>query len=260
MPTPTPETLEIEVFRAGDYGPKGTFTEADLDAMASDYDPARHHEAPVTLDHAQNGPAQGWVGRVRRAGDRLLATLTRLSPTLRDALGGGHYKKRSVELYRAFEPTGRPYLKAVSFLGAAAPEVKGLTDPIFQEVLENEAATRVPQAHPAPEPEAPGAADAKRRLVESGHWRPAWEERGLVKAFAQLGAGDALEALVGALQDGQSAVAFGETHSHPATSAPTLAFHGEASPESLRLHERAIAFQTENPNVTYAESLLHISR
>jgi len=44
------QKLELEVFRAGDYGPKGQWGEAELEQLAEDYNPAMH-EAPVTLDH-----------------------------------------------------------------------------------------------------------------------------------------------------------------------------------------------------------------
>lgn len=131
MTEPHPE-LEVEIFRGGDYGSKGRYDPPDLDGIAEDYRPERH-EAPVTLDHAQQGPAHGWVKRLHRIGDRLVATLWKLSPALREWLRDGAYRKCSVELYRAFRETGRPYLKAVSFLGAAAPEVKGLQPPVFSE-------------------------------------------------------------------------------------------------------------------------------
>ncbi|MCX7017104.1 MAG: hypothetical protein NTW86_31835 [Candidatus Sumerlaeota bacterium] len=124
--------LEIEVFRAGDYGPKGAYDEATLDALAADYSPALH-EAPVTLDHNSSGPAFGWVASLRRQGDRMLARFSALSDELLGLLRAGAYKKRSIELYRAFPQTGRPYLRAVSFLGACPPEVKGLADPVFAE-------------------------------------------------------------------------------------------------------------------------------
>ena len=48
--------IELEVFRVGDYGDKGAFSEDDLDRIAADYDPAVH-EAPVTIDHQQAGTA-----------------------------------------------------------------------------------------------------------------------------------------------------------------------------------------------------------
>jgi hypothetical protein len=120
--------LELEVFKAGDYGPKGTWDEAALDRIAEDYDP-RLHEAPVTLDHAQTGPALGWVAGLRRVGDRLVARLRGLSARLVEMIRSGAFKKRSVEIYPRLRESGGPYLRAVSFLGAASPEVKGLADP-----------------------------------------------------------------------------------------------------------------------------------
>nr|HPK04223.1 hypothetical protein [Candidatus Sumerlaeota bacterium] len=123
------DQLELEVFRAGDYGAKGVWDEAALERLAADYDPALH-EAPVTLDHAQAGPALGWVASVRRVGDRLIARLRGLNRRLLELIRRGAFRKRSIELYTALRETGRPYLRAVSFLGAAAPEVKGLTDPL----------------------------------------------------------------------------------------------------------------------------------
>lgn len=124
------DSVEMEIFRVGDYGAKGRYTEGDLDAIASDYLP-EVHEAPLTLDHAQSGPAYGWVASVRRVGDRLVAVLRGIPESLREILRSGAFKKRSIELFRAFRATGRPYLRAVSLLGAAAPEVKGLRDVEF---------------------------------------------------------------------------------------------------------------------------------
>ena len=124
--------VEVEVFRAGDYGEKGRYTPDDLDALVRDYDP-QLHEAPVTIDHQQSGPAFGWVRSLRRGGDLLIARLKSLDEQFRDLLKQGAFKKRSVELYGQFQQTGRPYLRAVSFLGARIPEVKGLADPIFHD-------------------------------------------------------------------------------------------------------------------------------
>ena len=126
------DQMEVEVFRAGEYGPKGSWGEAELDQIADDYDPAVH-EAPVTLDHAQRGPALGWVAALRRVGDRLVARLRGLNRRLMDSIREGAFKKRSVELYSSLRETERPYLRAVSFLGASVPEVKGLADPLLPE-------------------------------------------------------------------------------------------------------------------------------
>ncbi|MEA1996704.1 MAG: hypothetical protein U9N45_03660 [Gemmatimonadota bacterium] len=98
----------------------------DLEDMAADYDRLLQ-EAPVTLEHKKEGPAHGWVSALRVAGDRLQAKFTDLSAKLRQWLGSGAYRSRSIEMYKPFEPTGKAYLGAVSFLGAAPPAVKGLS-------------------------------------------------------------------------------------------------------------------------------------
>ena len=124
------DVLEMEVFRTGDYGPKGTYSDDDLDAIAADYR-ADLLEAPLTFDHAQTGPAFGWVSALRREGDRLVAVLKGVPAAVKDLLRAGAYKRRSVELFRTLPHTGRPYLRAVSLLGAATPEVKGLREVCF---------------------------------------------------------------------------------------------------------------------------------
>ena len=124
--------MEVEIFRAGDYGAKGAWSEDDLDRIAEDYDP-KLHEAPVTVDHAQSGPALGWVASLRRTGDRLVANLRGLNGRLWEWIRQGGFKKRSAEIYPALRETSRPYLRAVSFLGAAPPEVKGMSHPVVPE-------------------------------------------------------------------------------------------------------------------------------
>jgi hypothetical protein len=127
-----PAELEIEIFRAGSYGWKGTYTTADVEAMAADYVP-EFHEAPVTMDHDGWGKALGWVKSVATKGEVLTARIHNLADEFVEMLRAGELKKRSVEIYRQFEATGRPYLRAVTFLGAGVPEVKGLADIDFSE-------------------------------------------------------------------------------------------------------------------------------
>jgi hypothetical protein len=115
----------VEIFRAGDYGAKGQYSQADLEGLARDYDP-RKLEAPLTLDHAQAGPAFGWVRSLRTEGDRLLAKLRGLAPWVRHLVRSESYRHPSVELLRRHGSTGRPYLRAVTLLGAASPAVAGL--------------------------------------------------------------------------------------------------------------------------------------
>ena len=101
-------------------------TAADLMQMAEDYDPGLQ-EAPVTVEHYREGPAHGWVAALRVAGEVLQARFHRLSGQLRQWLQSGAYRSRSIEMYKPFDLTGRAYLGAVSFLGAAPPAVKGLS-------------------------------------------------------------------------------------------------------------------------------------
>lgn len=219
--------LELEVFKTGDYGGKGSWDEAALDGLAADYDP-KLHEAPVTVDHAQTGPALGWVESLRRVGDRLVARLRGVSGRLLEMIREGAFKKRSVEIYPAMKESGRPYLRAVSFLGAASPEVKGLIDPTFTEdgAADESKGEKMLFAdgrgegeefdydcEHAHERETEGGenseyvetedllafAEMRNRLQAGGKWQPVWGERGIAEFYRALAAVDEIE-----VGDGQS--------------------------------------------------------
>lgn len=117
--TPTDPFESVEIFRAGDYGGKGKFSQDNLDSIVAQYDPAIH-EAPITIDHEQEGPAYGWVKAIKRVGDSLTATL-KPHADMAKAIRDGLFTKRSIELGR--EPLS---LRALTFLGAAPPAVKGM--------------------------------------------------------------------------------------------------------------------------------------
>lgn len=125
-PIPDIEGQDIEIFRAGNY-PQGTYTIDDLDEIVAAYNP-RIHEAPCTVDHLQAGPAYGWVRQIFRRGSSLFARFGQVSGQLKDWLREGAYRKRSAEIYTNFNGSGKPYLKAVTFLGAKIPTVKGMAD------------------------------------------------------------------------------------------------------------------------------------
>lgn len=137
----------FQVFKAGKY-PQGEFTQKDVEEIAKNYDPS-FCEAPITIDHEQTGPAYGWVDKVKTDGDILQVSFKDTPKSFQDDVNAGKYKKVSVELYKNLEGKGH-YLKAVSFLGAAIPQVKGLEpvkfmdseSEIFEfEVLEDETET-----------------------------------------------------------------------------------------------------------------------
>lgn len=135
----------FEVFKAGVY-PQGKFTKKQIAEIASNYDP-KFCEAPITIDHQQSGPAYGWVEDVKAENDKLKVCFKDVPEEFEKEVNAGKYKKVSVELYRNLEGKGA-YLKAVSFLGAAIPQVKGL-EPI--KFMESEADTFEFNAEDEPE-------------------------------------------------------------------------------------------------------------
>ncbi len=120
----------FEVFKAGKY-PQGTYTKEDIEKIALNYDPT-FCEAPVTIDHLQSGPAYGWIDSAKADGDILKVSFKDVPDSMQKDINAGKYKKVSVELYKNLEGKGS-YLKAVSFLGAAIPQVKGLEPIKFKE-------------------------------------------------------------------------------------------------------------------------------
>ncbi|MGF1572309.1 MAG: hypothetical protein ACFCU1_04490 [Sumerlaeia bacterium] len=264
-----PSTLEVEVFKAGDYGPKGTYTNQDLDAIASSYKPTEH-EAPVTLDHNQTGPAEGWVQSLRRVGNTLYATLQGISPKLATLIKKGEYKKRSIELYRSQnEHQPQPKLKAVTFLGAATPEVKGMSDPLFSEavnihfMINNDEESSAPkgQGSPPAEKNNPNAyQEFKTTLMHQNRWNPIWESAGLDSLFTKLNK-DQQQVLASLLM----------CHQKPTVQSKCLElsfvreneqapFHGQATDLSMQRHQQALAFQVQEPTLSYVDALLRVSR
>jgi hypothetical protein len=280
-----PHELELEVFRAGDYGPKGRWTEDELDLIAADYDAALH-EAPVTVDHAQSGPALGWVAGVRRSGDRLVARLRDLHEDFVALLRRGAFKKRSVEIYRALPETNRPYLKAVSFLGAAAPAVKGLRDVLFDESIEatsfseelSELSGLTDSSEPSPAPEKPSLSDTepdpthhfselRAELRRTGKWLPSWDASGIEDFFAALASLDEIPAgenhsinlaqwFAEFLRSLPAYLPMGEAAPAAPRSNPNSIPQGSAvSASSIDLHRRVVALRETRPDLSYSEAL-----
>ncbi len=118
------------VFKAGTHtdsgGQQRTWTPADLDHMASAYDPA-HHEAPVVIGHPKdNSPAFGWVKGLSHE-DGMIYARAELVPEFDEMVRKGLFKKRSISLYEDGS------LRHIGFLGARPPAVKGLPDIRFND-------------------------------------------------------------------------------------------------------------------------------
>lgn len=111
-----------EIFRAGDYGAKGTYTDADLDKMIDNFN--ADDQVPIVLGHPQtDSPAWGWISAVKRAGNVLQGKVGELHAEFAKALQEKMFKNRSVRIVKT--ATG-PKLLHLGFLGAALPQVEGL--------------------------------------------------------------------------------------------------------------------------------------
>ena len=130
------ELKGAEIFQSGEWNAR-TFTEADLDGIVSSFE-ALGLSGRIPLKFGHNGtdardgaPALGWVSRVWREGQKLLADFTGIPRVVYDAIKAGLYKFVSVELLRDVQAGTRliPWtLDAAALLGATPPAVGTLRD------------------------------------------------------------------------------------------------------------------------------------
>ena len=111
------------------------FSEADVAAIAANYDPALH-EAPLVVGHpAADLPAYGWVAGLSYADGVLSAVPTDVDADFADLVNTRRFGKISAAFYEPTSPNnpvpGVYYLRHVGFLGAQPPAVKGLRSPQF---------------------------------------------------------------------------------------------------------------------------------
>lgn len=116
----------IEIARAGTFtdsqGRPQTFTEADLAAIASAYDPQKR-DCPLVFGHPKTdaAPAFGWASGVRAEGGKLLAQFAQVPGEVKELVAKGHYRHVSMSLM-----PDRKTLRHVALLGAAQPAIDGL--------------------------------------------------------------------------------------------------------------------------------------
>lgn len=118
----------VEVFRTGTWK-NDRYDTADLDAMVEAFDKVGYKPA-VKLGHAEKSgdPAYGWVQRIYRAGQKLLADIEVL-PAVYDQIRRRMFDHVSAEIFWNVDRGDRKYpraLKAVALLGAEIPAVAGL--------------------------------------------------------------------------------------------------------------------------------------
>ena len=120
----------IEICKAGTWNAKNgkevTLTTSDLDAIVSTYDPSVR-EAPLVFGHPEEeDPAFGWVDKLKRNGEILLAAFKQVPESVKELVNKGHYKKVSIALM-----PDKKTLKHVGLLGAVQPAVPGLKSVSF---------------------------------------------------------------------------------------------------------------------------------
>jgi hypothetical protein len=134
----------VDVFAAGTHRGK-TYTEADLDDMARNFERASTGKkpgfaVPLVIGHEESQeflersdlPAAGWATRVWRDGPRLKADFDDVPPNVARLLRGKTYRTVSSEVYDE-PPEGVPNVKGkmlrrVALLGGDIPQVKSLDD------------------------------------------------------------------------------------------------------------------------------------
>ena len=130
---------QIEIFKPGKHtdvkGTVVTFSESDLKACASAYDPALY-DAPLVVGHPTlEAPAYGWVKSISFAEGKLIAEPDRVDVAFAELVNEGRFSKVSASFYLPDAPNnpkpGVLYLKHIGFLGAAAPAIKGLKNVSF---------------------------------------------------------------------------------------------------------------------------------
>lgn len=126
----------IEIFKTGRHkssnGNELNFSAEDLDKIAHQYNLRSSEspslQAPLVKGHPYNDkPAYGWVERLARRGNFLLAKLRDLTPEIIEEVRNKQYQKISISL------TNDLQLKHIGLLGAASPAVEGLSPVAFAE-------------------------------------------------------------------------------------------------------------------------------
>jgi len=141
--TMTDDILYVPIFKTGKWKEK-QFAIDDLDEIVKNTNiliAAGLLEPPIKLGHNEDQsilkrdgyPAGGYVQKIYRIGDQLFADIIDVPKKLVEAIRNRAYSKVSAEIYENFEhptthePMGK-VLRAIAFLGADIPEVKGLDD------------------------------------------------------------------------------------------------------------------------------------
>lgn len=127
---PDTHTIEgLEIFRTGRWN-GDHFSDSDLQAIVDCY-PVQGFRAPLKIGHNDTigERAWGWITRVYKRGNVLLADIADIPSELYRLLKARAYDAVSSEIYYDLERNGRKFrraLKAVALLGSETPAVSDL--------------------------------------------------------------------------------------------------------------------------------------
>lgn len=131
----------VEIFAAGKWN-GDEYSLDDLDSMVFAFDALGEHlKPPIKLGHndeqrllvADGLPSAGWISRLYRRGEKLLADIVEIPKKVADLIKAGAYRKRSAEIWWDYEDpaTGETFprvLCGLALLGADLPAVNTLDD------------------------------------------------------------------------------------------------------------------------------------
>ncbi|MDA3844032.1 MAG: hypothetical protein PF588_06665 [Candidatus Kapabacteria bacterium] len=162
----------IEIFRSGTHvdsaGKSESYDAEKLEHIAELYNrkvgESSSFEAPIVKGHpASDAPAYGWVERLARRGDKLVAKIKDMSEEIIEQTGKGMFKKVSMSIYPDY------MLRHVGLLGAVPPAVKGLRNISFSEELEYKeysGGDQTEETTPQPPPSQAGEQESSDMLKE----------------------------------------------------------------------------------------------
>lgn len=129
----------VEIFSAGTWN-GDTYTTKDLDEMIEAFNETQDSVRPfLKLGHsdkqklleAEGLPAAGWIGKVYRKGEKLVADFIDIPQKIYELIENKAYRKVSSEIYLGVKIKDKAYrymLGAVALLGAETPGVMNLAD------------------------------------------------------------------------------------------------------------------------------------
>lgn len=136
----------VEIFSVGTWkgSRKVEITSQTLDNMVTAFNalaPISGLRPPLKMGHTEEqkflngqkggGPALGWVERIWREGDKVLADFKDVPDSILDLVNRKLYNHVSIEMFPSYEYDGNKFenvLAAVALLGAELPAVKGLKE------------------------------------------------------------------------------------------------------------------------------------